>query len=503
MHSAKQAGRRLPGIARFFAIVGALFALSVGLGADESPSEEPKEIALGQSRLPIVAVCDAEQYDCALQVLAGEDARIYWAWQDARNHYRLDITRSQMVLYRVRGGHIEKLASASGAFLDAREPMPLTLRRSAHALYVIARGQTVLDCLDSTFSEGPVAGKRLQVVGFQPAEEVFFSDDFMRTEKEQELGDWTKVSGTWQFHSVKETNVHADFRLSVNPFSLGGKDPEGALVTAGFPFWCDYAVSASVKSAGAVAGLVFGYQGEDNYFLLRMDLRAPYPRPSGIELVRITPQGPRVLASGTVRAASGEWYRLGVQSQGPRIQAVLDGDVLFDLIEPGCIGGPIGLYAQGEAECFFDDVKVETLGVYTFDRAHSLRRNGRALGQSWRFTTAPGERIQGDTGPHHLVHEGTELARYVLGDPGWQGGVIQTRVRAEGPGGWAGVLFGYQDERNWRLARWRVADGSAAQRDATAASGAHLQYLRCVDGKKQVVAESTAALENGTCTTFW
>lgn len=497
MHLVKLAGQRLAGAARLLAIMGALFALGVGLGADESSSEEPKEIALGQSRIPVVTVCDAEQYDCSLRVLAGEDARIYWAWQDARNHYRLDITRSQMALYRVRGGHVEKLASASGAFLEARKPMPLTLRRRANALYVIARGQIALDCLDSTFSGGPVAGKNLEAAGFQPAEEVFFSDDFMRTEKEQELGDWTKVSGTWQFHSVKETNVHADFRLSVNPFSLGGKDPEGAVVTVGFPFWCDYTASVSVKSQGGVAGLVFGYQGEGDYFLLRMDLRAPYPRPSGVELLRITPQGPRVLASGTVRAASGDWYRLGVRTDGPRVQAILDGDVLFDLIQPGCIGGPVGLYAQGEAECFFDDVKVEPTGVCAFDRAYSLRRNGRPLGEGWRFIAAPGERIQGDTGPHHLVHEGTELARYVLGDPGWQGGVIQTRVQVEGPGGWAGVLFGYQDERNWRLARWRVADGSAAQGGGTAAAGARLQYIRCIDGKKQIAAESTAALENG------
>ncbi|MDH7571269.1 MAG: hypothetical protein QHJ73_16960, partial [Armatimonadota bacterium] len=157
-------------------------------------------------------------------------------------------------------------------------------------------------------------------------------------------------------------------------------------------------------------------------------------------------------------------------------------------------------------ETFFDDVRVEPTGAFVFDRAHLLRRNGTALEGDWRFLPAPGARIDGDTGPHLLAHEGKALSRYVVGDPMWKGGVLEARVRAMGAGGWAGLLVGYQDEENWTLARWRVADPhpQAGGRATTLLAGpgrdaqaAGLQLIRCHAGKKQVVAEGRAGLASG------
>ena len=502
------------------------------------------EIAVGGSRLPIVQTCDTEQYDCALQVAPGTSESVYFAWKDAANHYRVDLAASTAVLTRVLKGRPQRLASAEGAFLSARATAALLLRRRAHALYVLVNGRIALDCLDSTFAAGPVAGAHLKAVSYQPVEDVAFSDDFMRTDKEQQLGEWSRVRGTWRFHSVKETNANADFRLSVNPFSLGGRDPKGALVTVGYPFWSDYAYAVSMKSAGARAGVVFSYHAPDNYFLLLLDLSGIRPGPAGVALLRVTPSGRRVVAAGTVRAASGEWYRLGVRLLGPRVQAILDGAALFDVIAPEAAGGPCGLYTEGDAETFFDDVKVESHGLTPFDTNSALVRSGEAQGGGWQRTPTPGPRIAGDGGPCHLVHEGKGLAGYLLGDPGWQGGVFECRLRADDAGGWAGAHFAYQDARNWGLVRVRVGGGTrppsppnsggaganghansggagtrppsppnsggATNGSASvpprigglggpAASGGPtvLQVIRCVNGKMTTVAEAPAALVPG------
>ena len=447
-----------------------------------------QEILVAGRHIPIVRTCDADQYDCSLTLEPGGPSAIYWGWRDDKDHYRIDVTPSAMTLTRVLQGQAVRLSSASGAFASKDKPLPILLRRRTHVLYVVVGGRIVLDSMDSTFGAGPIAGERLKSGTFQPTDDIYFADDFMRTEKQQELGEWTKVSGTWRFHSVKETNPSADIRLSTNPFSLGGEDAEGGIVTAGFPFWSDYEFTVSVKSSGAFTGAVFSYKGPKDYFVLRLDLHSVRPSPSAVELVRVSGGVEKVLASGLVRAVMGDWYRLGVRVNGARIQALLDGDTIFDVVDPASSGGPVGLYTRGEHESVFDDVKVESSGVFPFDRAITLRRSGRPVSGAWKTQAAANAEGSGSNGPVVLVEKGGDASRYLLGDAGWDKGVIETRIRPEGNSGWAGLFFSYHDDDNWYLARWPVV------KDGSGAAPQSFQVIRCLAGARQVVAEAPGSL---------
>ncbi|MDH7571822.1 MAG: hypothetical protein QHJ73_19755, partial [Armatimonadota bacterium] len=299
---AKRAGRPRKACSLFLAVAA---GVAVFLALPAASNAAAARVVAGGREIPVLQQCDAEQYDCALEVTAS--TTIYWAWVDGQNHYRLHLQRDGARLERVVAGIPDRLASSTDRCFEANRPAEVVLRRRASALYVLLNHRILLDCLDSSLGPGLVAASDARVLRYQPVEQPSLSDDFMRTEKEQELGSWRRVRGEWQFHSVKETNPNADLRLSVNPFSLAGKDPAGALLTAGHLFWNDYTLSASVKSTSALGGLAFSYRAPDDYFLVRCDLRTPRPAPARVELVRVTPAGRKVLAAGLVRAASGEW----------------------------------------------------------------------------------------------------------------------------------------------------------------------------------------------------
>lgn len=159
----------------------------VGAGSGAAERDAPAEVAVGGVRVPIMQECDAEQYDCALEAAPGDDRPVYWGWQDAKNHYRLDLDPSGAVLTRVLNGQSARLASASldpaaVRAADKGGTRSLILRRRAHRLSVILDGRILFDCLDATFATGIVAGAGLKLIRFQPAEDASFSDDFMRNQ---------------------------------------------------------------------------------------------------------------------------------------------------------------------------------------------------------------------------------------------------------------------------------------------------------------------------------
>ncbi len=325
---------------RAFAVLLSLFA-ALSLASAQEP-------ALPDGYTPLVETPNP-QYDLRLSVEGDLPLSLVFAASDSATGYQLDL--------HPRGSKLRRLDNPSGDI--ARGPgrdsvRELTLRRREAMVYVLADGQRLLSAFDGTQAAGWVglrAGDAATVTvvedGYQPVEEIYFTDDFMRTEDQQELGVWTHGAGEWRFYSVSETNPDADADRSVNPFSLGLKptDEQPAMVFAGQNFWDDYELSVAVKGLGAGwAGIIFAAQTPQDFWLLRAELSGWPPAARRIELARVVGGEETVVAGGTAALASQQWYKLGVRLRGDRLACLLDEDPIFERVDPSLAGGRIGLW---------------------------------------------------------------------------------------------------------------------------------------------------------------
>ncbi|MBI5831400.1 MAG: hypothetical protein HZB16_03705 [Armatimonadetes bacterium] len=434
------------------------------------------------------------QSDLRLAVTGPSPLSLVFAASDAQHGYRFDLSATASLLTRLDRPAVD-LATGPGV----ATPREITLRRRESMLYVIVDGQRLLAAMDGSFHAGragcQVPAKSATKVapvdaGYQPVEDVYFTDDFMRTKDQQQLGVWQHVAGKWRFYSVSETNPHADMRLSVNPFSLG-LTPEGgkpAAVLAGQRFWDDYEVQTSVKGRGATwGGLIFGARSATDYFLLRADLGGWPLMPRRIELVRVEGERQTVLAGGTTMLSNEQWFRLGARVRGDRLSCLLDGDVLFERVDPALVGGSIGLWSAPSVpgavdETLFDDVRCLTNLDWPMDRAADLKVNGAPAGGSWRLAPDAGQAIANDAGRQKLVSTSGATSRYLLGDPVGGSWRLDTVARADRPG-WVGLLFGWRDDRNYATAVWD-AQGN-------------LSIIDVADGKRSVRAVAKDVLAPG------
>ncbi len=466
-----------------WAVVVPLVAVAAVCAA-EAPPLPPETAALH-------ATPDA-QYDLAVQVTGDERATLFFALQDATHGYRLTLNAEAAELARL--GTPATLVARGERPYAATGKHTVIFRRREVNVYVIVDGRLVLSATDGVYSGGAAAvakadAARVKVPdgGYQSVEDIFFHDDFMRTKDQQQLGVWRHVSGKWRFYSVLETNERADPRLSVNPFSLGldsdGKTP--AVVVTGYPFWCDYEYGASLRSRGrGWAGLVFAQRAADDYYLLRADLREQRLEPRRIELVRQKGTETVVLDSGAALLSADQWYRFGVRLRGGRIQCLLDGDVIFDRVDPEAAGGPVGLWAMGTgAETLFDDVHCETNLQWPMDRVASLQAPTVDSQGNWSLPATSAQRIGNDPGPRALHCSGGDDAWYAFGDAAGKGFRLDATVQAE-QAGQVSLVFGHQSADN----SWRVTWDSAQQK---------LSLARVVEGRLKPLGSVTDRLEPG------
>ncbi|MCC7491224.1 MAG: hypothetical protein IT204_02705 [Fimbriimonadaceae bacterium] len=446
------------------------------------------ELAAPKGLRAVTATPDT-QYDLRLEVTAPWPTTLLLAADGANQGYRLRAGAENLVLERLGEPAVElaRCPRPSG-----KGPFQLLLRRRESNLQVAIDGRLQADLLDGSAAAGQVwvaaadsARVKLAEGGYQPVEDIYFTDDFMRTKEQQQLGVWQHVSGKWRFYSVLETNQKADLKLSVNPFSLG-LDAEGeapAAVITGHPFWADYVYQTSLRSrGGAWAGITFGWRSPEDHFLLRADLRELTQRPRRIELVRVKGKTETVLTGGSALLAAEQWFRLGVRLRGPRVQCLLDGDPIFDRLEPDCLGGPVGLWSRGAgSETLFDDVRVETNYTWPLDRGHDLLAGAEKQGE-WRLEPSSGK-IDGDPGPRRLVTSGEGGGHYVLGDPAASSYRLDATVLPR-RGGRVALYFGWRDARNHLVAEWDAGSG-------------RLGVVRVDDGKARPLGLVRDRLEPG------
>lgn len=178
----------------------------------------------------------------------------------------------------------------------------------------------------------------------EPSIEYFF-DDFENTTHSVEV--WYPVQGDWMIENgtYRQTNTS----ISEKPM----------LSIVGTRNWTNYVVKSRVKivSEGEdhqQAGLVFGYQDEDNYYYLRTrnlnQLRFGTRYDGHFETLEMKSWAGKI----------DEWYMIMIIVEGPRIQVLLNGEKLFDVVDTTFAQGHVGLWAW-YTNAAFDRVIVLSL----------------------------------------------------------------------------------------------------------------------------------------------
>lgn len=485
----------------------AAILLTVGMAVRASSAEDAigsKTVRINTATYHVLTAAEDHQYDFSFELARKAPSaavELVAGYQDPDNYYRMVLSGKSSLMFRKLAGKEVELPAGVGG-VEAVNSLRVIVRRRSSMFYVCVNGRSSIEIMDATFSSGVIALRdgsgAVSNDRYQPVEDIQFADDFMRTDQEQQMGVWQTVRGSWRFHSVRETNPSADYRRSVNPFSLGGRAasgtvttsggaaPEIALVTAGYPFWIDYDYRLSVKSVGGVAGLVFNYQNEHNFYVVRWDMTQPFRRPSRMEVVKVRPGESTVLAAGYADCAPDQWYRLGVRTTGRRMQVYLDGDLMFDAVDRDATGGKVGLYVEGMKEAFFDDITVETNPDYVFDRNDTWIRNSAFRSGQWKFELNATSDIAGASGPHFLIVDSNEASHYWLGNAGWQDQVMDLQFKNPSGKGWVGIGFGAKNPQNFNMVRWTSESSTTEQR---------LQLVRVASGKETVVASAPVGFD--------
>ena len=147
----------------------------------------------------------------------------------------------------------------------------------------------------------------------------------------------------------------------------GSSGPTGSTLDA-TDSWGDYVFDADVRTdTGSNRTVIFRYVDTDTHYKIVM-------RPARLILSRHTFASDTTLALATgLSFSSGTWYGIRTVADGADIQVYVDGEKLIDVTDPDPIlSGPVGLRAETNEECLFDNVKVTRLvGVEYVDIYYS------------------------------------------------------------------------------------------------------------------------------------
>ena len=271
---------------------------------------------------------------------AGQVLISYWSPALSR---KLTLEKGKAVLQRQEGGKATTVATGT---LPSGSLDVLVMRRFG-ALSVAANGRVVLRACDGVPQEGALAVQGLEDPRYQPLDQVFFEDDFMRESSTED--EWQQPVGRWQIMAAEGKP-----EMGANPFDFVGTATDKALALNGAWFWSDYAYDASVKCSGPVAALLAHVRKPDDCLALRLSFEQ---QPARLQLARVLPEGTKVLAQEAVDVQRGDWHRLGLRTSGPILQGLLDGRVVVQAQQADSLCGQIGLYCE-KGQANFDDIAV-------------------------------------------------------------------------------------------------------------------------------------------------
>ncbi|MFP3903742.1 MAG: hypothetical protein ACLFWB_05810 [Armatimonadota bacterium] len=294
------------------------------------------------------ATAPGEDY-YAYGTLTDAQAEIIFDWRNAEEHRKITIAGENIEMMDISGGQARTVVSETLPE-SATGGDDCVLRHRGQVAICYLNGQPVLSACPGPPQGGAVGVKGLQETGFQPSAPVYFFDDFMR--ESDSHGEWETLSGTW-----KEIETEGKAERGANPFQYVGESQSRAMATTGHWFWQDYAFSASVNGSGTATGLLFDFQDEKNWSLLR--LQHPQSDSEGrLEVIRCLDGRETKLAEATCPVPADQWAELQVLTSGTHIIGRVDGSELIAVRDDSMGFGAIGLMAEKGAVCF-DDIVVE------------------------------------------------------------------------------------------------------------------------------------------------
>ena len=192
----------------------------------------------------------------------------------------------------------------------------------------------------------------LDEIMFQPVDEVIFGDDFMRVPGQPAT--WDQLSGDWRVAQLESS------RYSANAFTLLGNASGGgaALAAAGYWFWEDLTVEASVRATGDAHGFGVGLacQPDGGGYVVRFLRR---DGASGVaQLVRVRGGEESVLDEAPAVAHPDEWHRMAISGVAGQLTGALDGVKLVSADDPELAQGQVSLWVGGRDPVAFDDVQA-------------------------------------------------------------------------------------------------------------------------------------------------
>ncbi|MCC7490750.1 MAG: hypothetical protein IT204_00295 [Fimbriimonadaceae bacterium] len=372
--------------------------------------------------------------------LARGELRLAFDWTDAQNHYYAKLSGEQAQFFRVQRGQTSALG-LPGKLWRARptDPLAFSLQRGEWAMVLCVNAVVAARAEDRSLPPGAaghgVSGAGLAVESFeaQPTEEIYFSDDFMRTDAQ--LGGWEPLVGQWE-----NNQQGSKASRSANAFSFRSVGATPGLAACGYPFWTDYTAQAAVRCDGhGAVGLAVGVQGAAACYRLRWTAQQSadggtcrLQRVWGGQVSDLTPALP-----GGFRA--GVWYKLQLTLAGGRLLACIDDVPLVEVAVQALTEGRVGLYTEpGEGDtaetggALFDDALVRSMPLLVDDFSAATATRYAAQG-AWGWTTggavapAEGSLLSG------LV-DGAEvhLAADLSGGPGQLGLVVHRGADGSG-----------------------------------------------------------------------
>ena len=385
---------------------------------------------------------------------AALDASLVFSYQDpSKNCYLLRIHDGSARVVRVSGSQSIPLGNPAPVSLKAGQAVPFTLQRRQWRIALIWDNTVLLRAYDRTLGDGKVGTKAVggswDEVRIQPVGDINVQDDFVREEGAQSI--WEPAVGAWEAKTLRDDEQAAreEAEKSANAFSYFGSGVPHAITLAGNWFWDCYRLEASCRPMGRGAfGVVFYYQDDKDYLLLRSNCAAdPAPNGDKLQLVAVRDGKERIVAQKDGGYEPGQWYRLRVQVADDQIQCFVDDELVLQASCTAFGQGQIGLYAEGKAGVFFDDVAC---GQY------ELFRDGFGTVVPGKWALGPGfkqaDGVMSHTGGKSLC----------VGGQNWQHYTCTADVALTGAGS-AGLGFCLQNDKSYCLFRFTGGSPAKAQ----------------------------------------
>lgn len=163
--------------------------------------------------------------------------------------------------------------------------------------------------------------------------EILFEDDFSSGEIEKwevwDDPDSHEKKSQWRIVLSEYSNIYNYLNHPATFLVTGDQD------------WTDYSIKTNlfaVQSDGCLTGLVFGFRGADNYYIVGYNFNS-----SRFELGMRTPLGFEILARARIDYPRSQWLPLRVDIHGSRMLFSFDDKVIFDLDDGKPISGRVGI----------------------------------------------------------------------------------------------------------------------------------------------------------------